>query len=193
MAGGVESPVVELFIRIFKQIPPLWPRLAVVAVIALIMLAPKTRALVMRGGRGKARLDRAKRLLEVRKLQIDVATLRAKNPDVAESPLDATIARILGHPDVHDDEEDGPPLAWPVRLAWAAAGGLAFLAAGALGLLIAGDRAGGETLHVAARELLLLVPGVMLASALPAQARWNAVLYGALVPLLVTALAVMAR
>jgi hypothetical protein len=184
---------VELFIRIFKQIPPLWPRLALVAAIALLLLAPRTRTLLMGGGRGKRRLDRAKRLLEVRKLQIDVATLRAKNPDVPESPLDATIERILGHPDVHDDEEDGPPLTWPARLTWAAAGGLVFLVVGALGLAIAGDRTGGEILRIAARELVLLVPGVLLASALPAQARWNAVLYGALVPLLVTALSVIAR
>ncbi|MDH4052413.1 MAG: hypothetical protein OEU93_12635 [Rubrivivax sp.] len=46
---------------------------------------------------------------------------------------------------------------------------------------------------VALKELLIVVPCVLIASALPARNRWGPVFYGFLIPILVGALMVTAR
>ena len=183
----------ELLIKIFKQIPPLWPRIALVVVIGLALLFPKGRAVVTRGGRAKRRHERAKRLLELRKLQFDVALLRAKNPEIADSPLDREIGALLAGAVRDEDADEAAPLPWTIRLALAGAGTLVFLVAGALGLSIAGDQTPAQITRIALRELLVLAPSALIASAIPAGARWMPVFYGVLLPVLLTALAVVAR
>ena len=112
-----------MVIQIIKQLPPIWPRLAVL--IALLAL-PQTRRILTRGETGTRRLERAKGLLAVRKLQIEVAALRAAHPEVGNSILDEQIEGILVAP-VEEDEDAGPPLTWMERLKLAGAGALGFI------------------------------------------------------------------
>jgi hypothetical protein len=66
------------------------------------------------------RLDRAKKLLEVRKLEIEVAVLKAANPHVGASLLDEQISRILELPPDNDAVESRLP--WIERLKLAGIG-----------------------------------------------------------------------
>jgi hypothetical protein len=177
----------EMILQIFKQLPPFWPRLAALVVLVLLVALPQTRSLLKRRG---ARLDRAKRLLELRKLEIEVAKLRASVPEAGESVLDAQIQAILGK---ELAEEDEPPLAWLARLRLSAYGALGFLTFGLLASGLSGRQAGMDLAGGALKELLILVPCVLIASAMPARSRWGPVFYGFLIPILVVALMVTAR
>ena len=60
----------EVIIQIIKQLPPIWPRLAVLIGLILLVALPQTRRILTRAGPGAKRLERAKELLAVRKLQV---------------------------------------------------------------------------------------------------------------------------
>ena len=145
-----------------------------------------------RAGPGTKRLERAKELLAVRKLQIEVAALRAEHPEVSDSLLDEQIEGILVAP-VEEDEDAGPPPKWMERLKLAGAAGLGFMLFGILAAGLSGRREGVELFTVAVRELLVIIPCALIASAIPARNRWGPVFYGFLMPILVAALAVTAR
>ena len=183
----------ELFIKIFKQLPPFWPRVAAIVVIGLVLLLPKLRPLISSASRNRRRLDHAKRLLELRKLQVDVAVARASHPEIAESEIDRQIETILDRAIEDGDDDDRPPLPWRERATLAAMGTLAFIVVGVLGLWVAADRTVGEIAMTALRELPVLVPGALIASAIPSQYRSSTVVAGFVVPVLLTALAVTAR
>jgi hypothetical protein len=176
----------EIVIQIFKQLPPFWPRLVLLVFLILLVALPQSRRLLR--GRG-ASLDRAKRLLEVRKLEIEVAKLRAGNPDTGDSVLDDQIRKILSK----EAKEDERGLAWLERLKLAGYGALSFLILGLLAIGLTGRHAGVELISVAFKELLIIVPCAVIASAIPATNRWGPIFYGFLVPILVVALAVTAR
>ena len=178
----------ETIAQMIKQLPPFGPRLAAVIVLILLLLLPQAKSL-FKGG-GTKRLDRAKKLLEVRKLQIDVDKLRAANSERPDSVLDRRIDRILVET---ADEDEEPPLPWSERLKLACAGGLGLALLGVLVALI-GDRWQGVALLSALlKELVVIVPCAFVASAIPARSRWLPVFYGFLMPTLVVAVAVTAR
>ena len=113
----------EVIIQIIKQLPPIWPRLAVLVALIALLALPQTRRILTRRGPGTPRLQRAKHLLAVRKLQVEVAALRAANPEVGDSVLDEQIEGILAAP-LEEDEAAGPPRPWssPTRSCRAPAG-----------------------------------------------------------------------
>lgn len=185
----------EILVHIFKQLPAFWPRAVLLGVLLLLVLLPQTRSLLTRGGLGSRRLDRAKRLLELRKIELEVAALRAQHAAAGGSQLDAQIERLLRR-DVEqagDDAGDEPTLPWVDRARLAAIGAGSFLLLTTLALGITGRRTGSELAVVAGKELLALLPCALLASAIPTRARWGPVFYGFLVPVVVAALAVTAR
>lgn len=182
----------ELIAQILKQLPPFWPRLVAVIVLVLLLLLPQTRRLFKRVATGDRRLDRARHLLEVRKLQIEIDALRAKNPEIADSALDSQIQVILSDPE-EDEEAEAPPLLWWDRAKLAAVGSFAVMMVGFMGLWLTGRRTGPELGQLALKELLVIVPCALLASAIPAGARWSPVFYGVVIPVLVVALSVAAR
>lgn len=182
----------EVFVQIIKQLPPFWPRLIVLIALIVLLALPQTRRILTRGGTGSRRLERAKGLLEVRKLQIEVAALRAAHPELGASNLDHQIEGILVAP-VEEEDDVGPPLTWMERLRLASAGALGFMLFGVLAAGISGRREGVELFTVALKELLVIVPCAVVASAIPSRKRWGPVFYGILMPILVVALAVTAR
>lgn len=182
----------EIFIEVFKQLPAGWPRILLVVVLGLLLALPRARRLLLRGGTGSHRLARAKQLLELRKLQIDVAVLRAQHPDLDASVLDPQIGKLLSVPD-DGNEPDLRPLPWRQRIRFAALGAGSFLAIGLLALGVSDRRSGAEIVQLGLRDLALTAVCALVASAIPARARGISVLYGCLVPALVAALAVAAR
>ena len=164
----------------------------VVIVLVLLLLLPETRRLLTRGGTGDRRLDRAKRLLEVRKLQIELDALRAQNPGIGDSILDGPIDAILGQP-VDDEEAAARPLPWLDRAKLASTGSFAVMMIGLMGVWLTGRRTGLELGQLAVKELLVIVPCALLASAIPARVRWGSVFYGIVIPVLIAALSVAAR
>lgn len=185
----------EILLALFKQLPPVLPRVLLLLALGALLLLPRGRALLTRGG--KRRLRRTRDLLEVRKLQIEVEVLRAQHPEVADTPLDARLARLLraeeaGAPEQPEEDED-PPLPWPARARGAFAGSLAIFLVAVLAALAGGRHEGMGLVHVALRDLLVLVPCGLLASALPSRAAWASALYGAVLPALVAALVIAAR
>ena len=79
----------EVIIHIFQQLPPIGPRLALLVVLIVLVALPQTRRMLSsRAGTGTRRLERAQKLLQVRKLEIEVAKLRDSNPDAKDSILD---------------------------------------------------------------------------------------------------------
>lgn len=178
----------ETIAQIIKQLPPFAPRLAAVVVLILLMSLPQAKNLFK--GAGTKSLDRAKKLLEVRKLQFDVDKLRAANPELPSSVLDRRIDRILADT---ADEEEPPPLPWLDRLKLAGLGGIGLAALGVL-VAVFGDRwEGVELMTAVLKELLVIAPCALVASAIPARSRWLPVFYGFLLPTLVVAIAVTAR
>ena len=128
----------------------------------------------------------------MRKAQIEVAALRAANPEVGDSILDEQIEGLLAAP-VEEDEDTSPPPEWMERLKLAGAGGLGFMLLGILAAGLSGRREGVELFTVALKELLVIIPCALIASAIPARNRWGPVFYGFLMPILVATLAVTAR
>lgn len=182
----------EIFVQVFKQLPAGWPRLLLVVALGLLLAVPRARRLLWRGGTGSHRLARAKQLLELRKLQIDVALLRAQHADLDESVLDPQIEKLLSRAD-DAEEHDRRPLPWRERIRLAGLGTGSFLAIGLLAISLAERRSGAELVQLGLRDLALALVCALVASAIPASARWTSVLYGCLVPALVAALAVAAR
>jgi hypothetical protein len=183
----IRSKPMEAIAKIMEQVPPFWPRVAAVAVVFLVMALPQARN-IFKGAGGK-RLDRAKKLLEVRKLQIDVDKLRAANPELPDSVLDRQIDRLLA--DSADDDEE--PVPWQERLKLAAAGGLALAL---LGVLVAVFGRGWEGIELVTRvlkELIVIVPCAFIASAIPVRRRWLSMFYGFMMPTLIVAISVAAR
>ena len=84
-------------------------------------------------------------------------------------------------------------LPWLDRVKLASVGSLAVMMLGLMGLWLTGRRTGLELGQVALKELLVIVPCALLASAIPARARWSPVFYGVVIPVLVVALSVAAR
>lgn len=185
----------ELIVQILKQLPPFWPRLLVLIVLVLLVALPQTRRLLTRGGAATRRLERAKLLLEVRKLQLEVEELRVRSPEGPVSVLDAPIERLLAVPVEKDeaDEASGVPVPWRERLHLAALGAAAFLVLDLVAFGVGGRRAGLDLVGFGLKQLVVLVPCALLASAIPTRNRWGPVFYAFLLPVVVAALVVTAR
>jgi len=183
----------EFFIQIFKQLPPFWPKVMVLLAIAALLLLPGARSLFRQASTGNRRLARAKSLLEVRKLQLDVETLRAKNPDAAPSVLDPPIKKLLAVVVEAEDEEEARPLEWKERARFALRGAAVLFVVSLLTLGLTGRRTGVELLQVGFWELVVLLPCGLLAATIPSSSRWSSILYGFLLPAVVASIAVAAR
>ena len=161
----------EIISKIIQQLPPIWPRLLILAVLIGLVALPHTRRILKRGAGGKQKLDRAKQLLELRKLEIQVEAMRAEHPNVPESALDEEIRLLLAKPP-DPTVDDTPPLAWVERMKLAGYATLAFLVLSVLVMGFSGRREGSELATFAFREVLVLVPCALIASAIPTRNRW---------------------
>jgi len=181
---------VEIALKIIEQLPPIWPRLLFLAVLLLLLFVPQVRQFLSTRATGPRRLGRVRSLLEVRKLQLDVAKLRAAHPELTNTLLDGEIDRILAEP-VEPDTK--PALPWRERIALAGYGAIGFVILSTLAVALSGRREGVDLLTGVLREGALTLPCAALASAIPTHSRWGPVFYAFLIPFLVVALAVTAR
>lgn len=181
----------EIVVQIIKQLPPFWPRAAVLLALALLLFLPEMRRVLTRSVPGKRRLDHVKHLLEVRKLELDVAALKAKIPETESSILDAEIEQILSKPVEVDEEED--PLAWSERAKFALTGSFSLMVIGIMALWFMGRFSGSELIRLALLELGVALACGLIASAMPSRSRSRCVFRGFLIPALVAALSVAAR
>lgn len=182
----------DILIQIFKQLPPFWPRLALVAVVLLLLMAPQARRWAKRAGLGDQQLARTKELLALRKLEIEVAALRQAHPDVEDSPLDEELRRSVAAL-VGEEVAVAEPIPWPERLRLAAMGTGTILVLGLLAVWLSGRKTGGALGWLALYEATGLAPCALIASALPARVKWAPVLYGVVMPIVVAAVVVAAR
>jgi hypothetical protein len=182
---------VEIVVQILKQLPPFWPRAAMLGVLILLLALPQSRRWMRRGRTGERRLERARSLLELRKLELEVTILRGQ-ANSGPSQLDDAIEALLA-------EKPGPehpapaPLPWWARLRLAGLAALALWVVSLLALAATREPSAARLATVALREVVLLVPCALLASAIPTRARWGTVFYAFLIPVLVAALGVASR
>jgi len=79
------------------------------------------------------------------------------------------------------------------RLKLAGYGALGLVIFGVLAAWLSGRREGVEIVTLALKELLLIIPCVLIASAIPARNRCGPIFYGFLIPILLITLAVTAH
>ena len=116
----------ELIVTILDKVPEGWPRAAIFAVIVLLVAAPGPRQLVFGRKIEERHLDRAQKLLAVRKLQLEVDKLKSGQPELAarDSELDVRVDELL-----RQDAEvaaPAPPPGLRDRVVNALLGGLVF-------------------------------------------------------------------
>lgn len=177
----------ELIITILKKVPEGWPRVLTVVAIVLIVLASPLRQLLLGRKLEERRLDRAQKLLTVRKLQLDVEKLKSGQPQTESSgsELDARVEALL-----REDAEDQAPKPRPPyrqRFVNAVVGGLAFFVLGAI-MVVFGNLRDFESTSAMLRFLLLnlLVVTAMaaLVATVPTESARRSMLYGFGLPLL---------
>lgn len=180
----------EIVVQIVQQLPPVWPRVTALLGLALLFFLPEVRQWLIHKVFGRHRTDRLKHLLELRKLELDVATLKAANP-AAVSALDAEIEKMQRQP--LDDEEQRESLSWSERAKSALAGSFSWILLSVLALTAMGHFSTVAPTKVLMMEFVVALAGGLLASAIPSTARWYCVFRGALIPALIAALSVAAR
>ena len=180
----------EIVVKIVQQIPPTAPRVTAVVALVLVFFLPEVRRLLHKLVIGDS-TEQLKSLLEVRKLELEVAALKAARPEAAASPIDAEIEELRKHPD--EGQEEGEPLMWPVRLQFALAGAFSGVVISSLALWVVGQFKPLEASHVLLKECVVALIGGFLASAIPSRVQWHCAFRGLLIPAIVAALGVLAR
>ena len=79
----------EIVVQLLQKIPPVWPRIAALLALGLLFFLPKARRILMHKTFGEHRTEQLQSLLQLRKLELEVAALRAANPDAVDSAIDA--------------------------------------------------------------------------------------------------------
>jgi hypothetical protein len=180
----------EIVLRIVQQIPPIWPRIAALLGLALLFFLPEARRFLTHKAFGEQRTEQLKNLLQLRKLELEVAALKAANPEADVSAVDAEIEKMQTLP--VNDLEEGESLAWPERARFALAGAFSGMLINSLALWVMSHFDVLEPSQVLLKESVVAVAGGFLASAIPSRARWYCVFRGILIPTIVAALGVTA-
>ena len=180
----------EIVVQLVQQIPPVWPRVAALLGLALLFFLPEARRFLMHKAFGEQRTEQLKILLQVRKLELEVAALKAANPEAGISAIDAEIEKIQTHPVA--DLKEGDSLAWPERARFALTGAFSGMLINTLALWVMSHFDIVEPSQVLRKESVVAVAGGLLASAIPSHARWYCVFRGILIPAIVAALGVTA-
>ncbi len=186
----------ELIVTILHKVPEGWPRVATVVVIVLLVAAPGLRQLVFGRKIEAHHLDRAQKLLTVRKLQLEVDKLKSGQPEAAErgSDLDTRVDELLRED--ADLAEPKPPPGLRERVVNALIGGLGFSVVCAF-LIVFGDLK--EFASPGAMFLFLLVNLVVvaavagLAGTLPTDSARRSMLFGFGFPLILGGLIALLR
>jgi hypothetical protein len=180
----------QIFVDLIKQLPPIWPRVAALIGLALLFVLPEARRFLLNIGLGDRRSEQLNKLLQLRKLELEVAALKAANPEAGDSPVDAQIEKTRRL--LIDEEDERDYLSWSERAQLALAGAFGGMLISSMALWIMGRFSVVEPSHVLLKEFVVALAGGLLASAIPSRTRWYCVFHGILVPALVAALSVAA-
>jgi len=186
-----------MVIALFQKLPPGWPRVLMVGLLGAAMFTPQLRQLLTGGKVQTKRMDQAKRMLEIRKLQMEVEALEATRgskggvDDAVRRAVDTALVESL-----QEDPEDAPPPPYAERLRYAALGALTFFIVTVLLATVGGVTGPDQAVTITSlvlRSALVCAISALLAAALPTRVHWGSALFGALIPTLMGALAALAR
>ena len=180
----------EIVIQIVQQIPPVWPRVLALLGLVLLFFLPEARRFLIHKTLGEQRTEQLKTLLQLRKLELEVAALKTANPEAANSVVDAEIEKLQRQP--VDDRQGRNPLAWPERVRFALTGAFGGMLISLMAVWVMGHFNVIEPTYVLLKELAVTLVGGLLASSIPSHARWYCVFRGILIPTIVAALSVAA-
>jgi len=177
----------EIAFQILKQLPSGLARTAVVAALAVLFFLPEMRRRLKWQLWEDDRLERAKKLLELRQLEIQVEELTAGHPESKNDYLDGQIKTLMaGSPT--EKPVIPKPVSWRKRLQYALAGSLALMTLGTIALYYSGKFDGQSPLHAIAAELGYTVICGTLVSTIPARHNWECVFRGFVIPVFLGAL-----
>ena len=187
----------EIVVQILKNLPAGWPRIIVFVGLGLLFFFPEFRHMLTRRRDEDERLDQLKQLLELRKLELDVAELKANNPQAENPKLDLQIGDEFSKVTLQDEPkpkaESTEMLPWFDRIKFSLAGSSVLMTFGVLALWFGGRFLGGDdVLKVISIEVGLTLICGMLASAIPSRSPWECVFRGILIPALLGAMTVAA-
>ena len=180
----------EIIVQIAQQIPPTWPRIAALLGLVLLFFLPEARRFLIHKAFGEQRAEQLKSPLLLRKLELEVAALKAANPDSVNSAIDAEIEKIQRQP--VDNQEERDLLAWSERVRFALAGAFSGMLISCLAMWVMDHFNVIEPKHVLLKESVVALAGGLLASAMPSRSRWSCVFRGILIPAIIAALSVAA-
>ena len=188
----------EIAVQVLKHLPAGGPRILAVIVIGLLFFFPEMRRLFTKRHREKDRYEQLNQLLELRKLELTVADLKAKHPEAKNENVDSQIEEIFR--EAESDNQSEPEtttedrLNWIERLKFSLAGSFALMILGSVPLVFSGRfQNNADILKVFLVELSLAILCGFLASAIPGRRRWECVFRGFLIPALLGALTVAAK
>ncbi len=181
----------EIVVQILKHLPPGGPRILVLLVLGVLFFFPEMRQFLTKDRRDNKRLDLARQLLELRKLELTVVELKTKYPDAQNVDIDAQIEELLSEPQLESPEAE--PLVWKDRFKFSLAGSFALMVMGTTALVYNGRLADGDSVKFILTELGMTLTCSFLASMIPCHSRWESVFRGFLIPALLGALAVAAK
>ena len=180
----------EIVVQIVQHIPPVWPRVAALVGVVLLFFLPEARRFILHKAFGEQRAEQLRSLLQLRKLELEVAALKAANPEVVSSAIDMEIEKFQSTP--IEDQQERHPLAWKERLGLALVGAFSGMLVSCLALWVMGHFKAIEPTHVLLKEAVVSSVGGLLASAIPSRVRWFCVFRGMLIPAIVATLSVAA-
>ena len=181
----------EVVVQILKHLPPGWPRIVAVLVLALLFFFPDMRRLLAREFHDKERFGQAKKLLELRKLELTVVDLKARHPQAQNVSIDSQIEALLSEP--QREAKAAKSLVWIDRFKLTMAGSLTLMLMGTIALWHSDKLADGNLGKFLLTEFGLAALSGALASAIPCRYRWECVFRGFMIPALLAALAVAAK
>ena len=180
----------EIVVKILQQIPPFWPRFVSLLVLGLLLFLPEARRFLTRRAFGDQRIEQFRNLLEIRKLELEVAALESANPKALNSVVKAEIEKIQKNQ--FNDPKDRESLAWPERAGFGLAGAFSGMLISTMALWVMSHFDMIEPNQVILKEFIVALVGGLLASAFPSSARWYCVFRGILIPAIIGALGVTA-
>lgn len=187
----------EIVTQILKHLPVGWPRIIALVCLGLLFFFPELRRQLTFKHQEKENLDRAKQLLELRKLELSVVELKARYPDATNDFIDGQLNVLFTPPANIDGETDPNPVAekslvWFERLKLAMVGSFGLMILGSIALWLNGKYADGVAAKAILIEFGIALFCGLVASALPCQYRWECVFRGFLFPAVLGALAIAA-
>ncbi len=182
----------DIFGQLLTWIPEGWPRVLALLVVAAIYVLPTLRGQVSRYERQRPELEHLRRVLEVKKLMAELEVL-GKNHDLGElspRPEAERVRRLVQGRDTDVADEAG--LSFRARLQPALTGSLLIAGLPVMATVFGAMRPPSLALF-AAREVVVVVTGTLIAALIPAARRRQSFVYGLLLPVAVGLLSLIAR